>query len=201
MLLATVPAAPPTRKNQRTTSCPAPISANVPYQRGSRLILSALEWVSIASCFTEWKQEVYQESRRGDSYMFVKSEVLSPDKWSARQVRDGEAACSPPITSCDQTFSGGFPDRKRCRSFRERFRSTFSPARAPWVDRFLKHGGGHGEPGGWQVCRLKAGRCRRGAFRPRGCCPISFPECLQSGRPFSVWRDRTRPGKIRRIPT
>ena len=34
--------APPTRKNQRTTSCPAPISANVPYQRGSRFILSAL---------------------------------------------------------------------------------------------------------------------------------------------------------------
>ena len=29
-----VPAAPPTRKNQRTTSWPAPISAIVPYQRG-----------------------------------------------------------------------------------------------------------------------------------------------------------------------
>src|SRR5258708_36577634 len=53
MLLAIVPAAPPTRKNQRTTSCPAPISAKVPYQRGSRLILSALEWVSIGSSFTE----------------------------------------------------------------------------------------------------------------------------------------------------
>src|SRR5438067_1433319 len=52
MLLATVPAAPPTRKNQRTTSWPAPISANVPYQRGSILILSALEWVSIVSSFT-----------------------------------------------------------------------------------------------------------------------------------------------------
>src|SRR5215470_4154154 len=54
MLLATVPAAPPTRKNHRTTSCPAPISANVPYQRGSRLILSALEWVSMGSGFTEY---------------------------------------------------------------------------------------------------------------------------------------------------
>ena len=32
MLLAIVPAAPPTRKNQRTTSCPAPISAKVPYR-------------------------------------------------------------------------------------------------------------------------------------------------------------------------
>src|SRR6516225_9920069 len=57
MLLATVPAAPPTLKNQRTTSCPAPISANVPYHRGSRLILSALEWVSTTSCFTERQQE------------------------------------------------------------------------------------------------------------------------------------------------
>src|SRR6266446_4076216 len=53
MLFATVPAAPPTRKNQRTTSCPAPISAKVPYQRGSRLIFSALEWVSVGSSFTE----------------------------------------------------------------------------------------------------------------------------------------------------
>src|SRR5215471_20540476 len=52
MLFAIVPAAPPTRKNQRTTSCPAPISAKVAYQRGSRLILSALEWVSIGSSFT-----------------------------------------------------------------------------------------------------------------------------------------------------
>jgi hypothetical protein len=30
MLFAIVPAAPPARKNQRTTSCPAPISAKVP---------------------------------------------------------------------------------------------------------------------------------------------------------------------------
>jgi len=35
--LAIVPAAPPTRKNQRATSCPAPISAIVPYLAGSRL--------------------------------------------------------------------------------------------------------------------------------------------------------------------
>src|SRR6476660_3479300 len=52
MLLAIVPAPPPTRKNQRTTSCPAPISANVPYQRGSRLIFNAFECVSIVSSFT-----------------------------------------------------------------------------------------------------------------------------------------------------
>src|SRR6266850_4785539 len=37
MALATVPAAPPTAKNQRATSCPAPISASVPYQLVSRL--------------------------------------------------------------------------------------------------------------------------------------------------------------------
>ena len=47
MDFATVPAAPPTRKNQRTTSWPAPISAIVPYQRGSRLIRSAFWWVSV----------------------------------------------------------------------------------------------------------------------------------------------------------
>src|SRR5438270_13320690 len=52
MLLAMVPAAPPTRKNQRTTSWPAPISAKVPYQRGSRLIFNAFEWVSTISSFT-----------------------------------------------------------------------------------------------------------------------------------------------------
>src|ERR1700678_2842106 len=51
MDFATVPAAPPTRKNQRTTSWPAPISAKVPYQRGSRLILSALLCVSTDSDF------------------------------------------------------------------------------------------------------------------------------------------------------
>src|SRR5260370_12561935 len=57
MLFATVPAAPPTLKNQRTTSCPAPISAKVPYQRGSRLILSALEWVSIVASFISVRTE------------------------------------------------------------------------------------------------------------------------------------------------
>ena len=45
MILAMVPAAPD-RKNQRTTSCPAPISAKVPYQLASWLICSAFWWVS-----------------------------------------------------------------------------------------------------------------------------------------------------------
>ncbi len=48
MDFATVPAAPPTRKNQRTTSWPAPISAIVPYQRGSRLIRNAFWCVSLS---------------------------------------------------------------------------------------------------------------------------------------------------------
>src|SRR3954463_5312865 len=46
MDFATVPAAPPARKNQRATSWPAPISAMVPYQRRSRLICSAFCSVS-----------------------------------------------------------------------------------------------------------------------------------------------------------
>src|SRR2546422_790221 len=41
IVLATVPAAPPTEKNQRATSCPPPISANVPYRVASRLSASA----------------------------------------------------------------------------------------------------------------------------------------------------------------
>ena len=41
MVLATVPEALPTWKNQRATSWPAPISANVPYFLASRLICSA----------------------------------------------------------------------------------------------------------------------------------------------------------------
>src|SRR6185436_623221 len=47
--LAIVPAAPPTRKNQRATSWPAPISANVPYFSGSRLTCRAFECVLSAS--------------------------------------------------------------------------------------------------------------------------------------------------------
>src|SRR5213594_3516354 len=41
MVLAIVPAAPPTTKNQRATSWPAPISAMVPYLLLSRLRASA----------------------------------------------------------------------------------------------------------------------------------------------------------------
>src|SRR4249920_1665278 len=49
IVLAIVPAAPPTRKNQRATSCPAPISAKTPYLLGSRFTSSAFWWVFGAS--------------------------------------------------------------------------------------------------------------------------------------------------------
>src|SRR3989441_10894168 len=45
IVFATVPAAPPTRKNQRATSCPAPISAKVPYFAASTLMRSAFSCV------------------------------------------------------------------------------------------------------------------------------------------------------------
>src|SRR5689334_11001619 len=45
MVFATVPDAPPTWKNRRATSWPAPISANVPYFFASRLIWNAFLFV------------------------------------------------------------------------------------------------------------------------------------------------------------
>src|SRR5206468_6070880 len=48
MVLAIVPAAPPTRKNRRATSWPAPISAKVPYLVTSRLIWRAFSSVPIS---------------------------------------------------------------------------------------------------------------------------------------------------------
>src|SRR3954471_6244908 len=45
MVLAIVPEAPPTWKNRRATSWPAPISANVPYLLASRLIWNAFLFV------------------------------------------------------------------------------------------------------------------------------------------------------------
>src|SRR5207253_4837278 len=41
-----VPEAPPTTRNQRATSCPAPISAKEPKVDGSRFRVSAFWWVS-----------------------------------------------------------------------------------------------------------------------------------------------------------
>src|SRR5262249_26088467 len=86
MLLATVPAAPPTLKNQRTTSCPAPISANVPYHRGSRLIFRALEWVSIAS-FTKSEQKC-TNSRAAAIATCLLNRGCAP--WKIRRKKDRE---------------------------------------------------------------------------------------------------------------
>src|SRR5213593_2660270 len=51
IVLAIVPEAPPTRKNQRATSWPAPISTQVPYLLGSRFMRSALSCVVEVSLF------------------------------------------------------------------------------------------------------------------------------------------------------
>src|SRR5215470_16694685 len=59
MALAMVPAAPPTRKNQRATSWPAPISAKVPYFTGSRLTWSALKCVSGVSWDIQISNRLY----------------------------------------------------------------------------------------------------------------------------------------------
>src|SRR5690348_8797965 len=48
MVFAIVPDAPPTRKNLRATSCPAPISAKVPYLAESRLMRRAFSSVPIS---------------------------------------------------------------------------------------------------------------------------------------------------------
>src|SRR5213593_1102130 len=66
MLLATVPAAPPTRKNERATSCPAPISAKVPYRAASRLIQSALSCVLRAGLATRVFCRVVAETPADD---------------------------------------------------------------------------------------------------------------------------------------
>src|SRR5262249_52021030 len=57
MVLATVPAAPPTEKNHRATSWPAPISANVPYVFASRLSASAFCRVPVAFSMVAYLQE------------------------------------------------------------------------------------------------------------------------------------------------
>src|SRR5216684_8797336 len=54
MVLATVPAAPPTTKNQRATSWPAPISAIVPYLLLSRLRASAFCLVLVGRASMPW---------------------------------------------------------------------------------------------------------------------------------------------------
>src|SRR4051812_38457470 len=68
MVLATVPAAPPTWKNQRATSWPAPISAKVPYRFASRLIWSAFWLVSTFSSFMSFGFPHVAAPRYQDTY-------------------------------------------------------------------------------------------------------------------------------------
>src|SRR5215471_17632640 len=76
MVLATVPAAPPTRKNLRATSWPAPISANVPYLAGSKLMWRAFSSVPISICgFIHFSKIVFpsrQTHRCKDATLFRK---------------------------------------------------------------------------------------------------------------------------------
>src|SRR6266850_7823702 len=65
MVLATVPDAPPTTRNQRATSWPAPISAKEPKVDGSRFRVSALRWVSSFSLEGIFKLQS-AEPLRGD---------------------------------------------------------------------------------------------------------------------------------------
>src|ERR1700720_4492787 len=72
MLFATVPEAPPTKRNQRTTSCPAPISANEPNVEASRFRVSALR------CVSSFSVVIF---RLRCSYLFRGLDLLGPD-WS-----------------------------------------------------------------------------------------------------------------------
>src|SRR6266404_552188 len=69
---AIVPAAPPAWKNQRTTSCPAPISAKVPYFGSSRLTLRALRFVvnsSVDSMASPGNGQTYLIRRKKSSFV------------------------------------------------------------------------------------------------------------------------------------
>src|ERR1051325_1030665 len=81
MVLAMVPAAPPTRKNQRATSCPAPISAKVPYLVGSRLICRAFWCVPVISRFMQrqYKPAAVPDERN----LRLKFCLAAGGKWTA----------------------------------------------------------------------------------------------------------------------
>src|SRR5215468_8681409 len=88
---ATVPAAAPAWKNQRTTSCPAPISAKVPYFASSRLILRAFRFVvnsSVDSIGFSGKGRIllYQERNYQLSSRNNSEPGTSVQKFSANQV-------------------------------------------------------------------------------------------------------------------
>src|SRR6266498_4835830 len=87
MVLATVPAAPPTTKNQRATSWPAPISAIVPYLLLSRLRASAFCLVLVGRA--SMPRIVIEQSR-----------VCNPARgFEARRQSPGGAGGFPPRTT------------------------------------------------------------------------------------------------------
>src|SRR5580700_1768906 len=65
MVLATVPEAPPTIRNQLATSWPAPISAKEPKVDAARFRVRALWWVSSFSVLAIIRLQSH-ESLRGD---------------------------------------------------------------------------------------------------------------------------------------
>src|SRR6185503_9953488 len=95
MLLAIVPAAPPTRKNQRATSWPAPISAKVPYLLESRLMCSAFWCVSKTSRFV--MPESYGENATRDESKKGKSEArkegVAPRQSARRKAQTSIYCC------------------------------------------------------------------------------------------------------------
>src|SRR5580698_840074 len=93
MVLATVPDAPPTRKKQRATSWPAPISAKVPYFFASRLIWSAFWLVSSFS--------VSMRNHRAH----VEGNIPKSQQKSIHHLRPDVAGCAPKQTK-ETTKSG-----------------------------------------------------------------------------------------------
>src|SRR4029079_8846642 len=81
MDLAMVPAAPPTRKNQRATSWPAPISANVPYFDGSRW-MKRLFWCVTCNTLVMTGQNTPQfKCQRGEKFQWHPFRIMSPEPY------------------------------------------------------------------------------------------------------------------------
>src|SRR6476661_174625 len=86
IVLATFPAAPPARNNQRATSWPAPISAIVPYQRGSKLIRSAFCRVPTAGSIERSPLRSGRSSRTNGCRHIVALRCPTPSTLPARSA-------------------------------------------------------------------------------------------------------------------
>src|SRR5436853_2656385 len=100
MLFAIVPDAPPTRKNQRATSCPAPISANVPYFDWSRLICSAFWCVLTFSFFIRVKVTAWEHG--GETEIKVAERGCVADQaqrcdWCSAHIRASKRSNIAPL--------------------------------------------------------------------------------------------------------